>query len=341
MTSNKLITFCVPSYNSEAYLYRALDSLIVGGEEIEVLIIDDGSKDSTLEIAKDYERRYPHIFKAIHQNNKGHGGAINTALELASGKYFKVLDSDDWVKENGLKELLKTIRNNNDLDLIIMPYTYRHGENLIEGRTIRYNHSIKPNKVVSWKNVRRFNAQTNLTLHSVIYRTSLLREEINLILPEHTFYEDNYMIYAPLSHVNKIIYIDEPLYQYLLGREGQSMQTSIIIKRSSDLIRVSFLAFQATDLSLLKKTNYSLYKIMKHQLVMMTISALMYVSLKDEKTAQKEKGDFISLLKEENKKQYSLLHRTPYIFWSSFNNWLGKASSCFMLWVIRKFGAIN
>ncbi len=339
--SNKLITFCIPSYNSEAYLNRALDSLIPGGEEIEVLIIDDGSKDRTLEIAKDYEKKYPNIFKAIHQENKGHGGAINTALSNASGRYFKVLDSDDWVNEDGLKTILSKIKENDDIDMILMPYTYRYGDDLRVGTTIRYNFFIKPNKIVSWDGVKRFDAQRNLTLHSVVYRTALLREEANLLLPEHCFYEDNYMIYAPLPYVQKILYIDTPLYQYLLGREGQSMQTANLIKRTGNLTKVATLAFNTIDLVSLKKRNRNLYKIMKHQLVMMTVSPLMYISLKEKNIATKEKSEFVTSLKEENAAQYRLLHRNPYIFWASINNWLGKASSSFMLWVVRKFGAIN
>lgn len=341
--SKKLVSFCVPSYNSAEYLFHALDSLIPGGDEIEVLIIDDGSKDKTLDIAKEYEKKYPNIFKAVHEENKGHGGAINNALSLASGEYFKVLDSDDWVKENGLKELLKTIREAKEKpDLILMPYTYIHGDEHKEGKTIRYGQFIKPNTIVSWNQMKRFDAARNLTLHSVVYKTDLLRDEVKLDLPEHCFYEDNYMIYAPLPYVKKILYIDEPLYQYLLGRAGQSMQTKNLINRNENLMRVSCLAFKTIDLVSLKKENHGLYKMMKHQLIMMTASPLLYTSFKKPKElAKKEKKAFIDNLKETNLKQYKMLHKHPYIWWPSINNWIGKAASAFMLWVIRMFGSIN
>ena len=93
----KILTVAIPSYNSEAYMKKAIDHALVGGEDVEVLVVDDGSKDSTLEIAKDYERRYPGIVRAVHQENKGHGGAVNTGLREAAGLYYKVCDSDDFL----------------------------------------------------------------------------------------------------------------------------------------------------------------------------------------------------------------------------------------------------
>ena len=336
----KLLTFCVPSYNSEAYLSHALDSLIPGGDKLEVLIIDDGSKDKTLEIAKDYEKRYPDIFKAIHQENKGHGGAINTALSYATGDYFKVLDSDDWVDEKGLFALLDCIEKTQEPDLILMPYMYRHSYDSEEGRLITYNHSVKPGVICTWKNVKRFGSSRNLTLHSVVYKTAMLHEA-KIVLPEHCFYEDNYFIYAPLPHVKKLIYIEVPMYKYLLGREGQSMQTKNLVKRNENLIRVASLAFNSVDLKALKKTDKYLYRLMKHQLAMMVCSPLLYTSLKEKKVSKQEKAAFIASLKSDNLKQYRLLRQHPLVYFPSHNNSFGKASAKVMLWAVRKYGMIN
>ena len=106
----KILSIAVPCYNSQEYMRKCVDSLLKGGEDVEILIVDDGSKDDTLKIARDYEEKYPTIVKAIHQENKGHGGAVNTGLAHATGLYFKVVDSDDWLNEEALKkakELLK------------------------------------------------------------------------------------------------------------------------------------------------------------------------------------------------------------------------------------------
>ena len=91
----KLLSIAIPCYNSQDYMESCIESLLVGGEEVEILIVDDGSSDRTAEIADDYARKYPTIVKAIHQENKGHGGAVNTGLAHATGLYFKVVDSDD------------------------------------------------------------------------------------------------------------------------------------------------------------------------------------------------------------------------------------------------------
>ena len=93
----KILSVVVPCYNSAAYMRRCIESLLPGGDDLEILVIDDGSTDDTLAIARDYERAYPGMVRAIHQENTGHGGAINTGLRHATGAYFKVVDSDDWI----------------------------------------------------------------------------------------------------------------------------------------------------------------------------------------------------------------------------------------------------
>ncbi len=81
----KLLTIAIPCYNSAAYMDRCIRSLLPGGDEVEILIVDDGSeKDNTAEIANRYEREYPGICRAIHQENGGHGEAVNAGLRNAA-----------------------------------------------------------------------------------------------------------------------------------------------------------------------------------------------------------------------------------------------------------------
>lgn len=96
----KLLSVAIPCYNSEAYMSKCINSLLIGGEEVEIIIVDDGSSDRTAEIADDYAEKYPTIVKAIHQENGGHGQAVNTGIKNATGLYFKVVDSDDWVNQD-------------------------------------------------------------------------------------------------------------------------------------------------------------------------------------------------------------------------------------------------
>ena len=105
----KLLTIAIPCYNSAEYMHKAIKSCLVGGDDVEIIIVDDGSqKDNTFEIGKKFEEKYPGIVKCIHQENAGHGGAVNTGLANATGVYFKVLDSDDWLDK---KKSYHSIKN--------------------------------------------------------------------------------------------------------------------------------------------------------------------------------------------------------------------------------------
>ena len=107
----KILSIAVPCYNSQEYMRKCVDSLLKGGEDVEILIVDDGSKDDTLKIARDYEEKYPTIVKAIHQENGGHGEAVNAGIRNATGLYFKVVDSDDWVNKEAYVQILKLYMN--------------------------------------------------------------------------------------------------------------------------------------------------------------------------------------------------------------------------------------
>ena len=147
----KYISFVVPCYNSEAYMENCIESLLIGGEDVEIIIIDDGSKDKTGKIADKYQKKYPKIVKAIHQENGGHGAGIMTGLSVATGKYFKVVDSDDWVDKKAYKTLLKKIKKI-DSDLIIMNYVYTYTDGRIN-QTISFKNVFKdtaPNTEVNF-----------------------------------------------------------------------------------------------------------------------------------------------------------------------------------------------
>ena len=125
----KLLSIAIPCYNSEAYMRNCIESLLPGGEDVEIIIVDDGStKDRTAEIADEYAAKYPTIVKAVHQENGGHGQAVNTGLKNATGLYFKVVDSDDWVDAESYPKVLKTlgelVREGNAVDMVICNYIY-------------------------------------------------------------------------------------------------------------------------------------------------------------------------------------------------------------------------
>ena len=243
----KLLTIAVPCYNSQDYMEHCLTTLLSGGEEVEILIVDDGSTDDTAAIADRWAAEHPSVVRAIHQENRGHGGAVMTGIRNASGLYFKVVDSDDWVDETAFQKVLDTLRTLADpVDLLITNYIYDKTE-LGRKSEIRYKRSIRENTVLTWGEVRRFRPWENLLMHALIYRTEILRRS-GLDLPLHTFYVDNLYCTVPLASVETLYYMDVGLYHYFIGREGQSVQESTMIRRIDQQITVNKLLMEQLDL---------------------------------------------------------------------------------------------
>ena len=178
----KLITFAVPCYNSAAYMRHCIETLLSAGEQAEIILVDDGSvKDDTPAICDEYAAKYPTIVKAIHQENGGHG------------LYYKVVDSDDWLDTDALKKVLERlttlVARGTAPDLMICNYVYEHVEDGTS-HTVRYTNVFPQNRLFDWVHVRRFRPDQNLLMHSVMYRTEVLRQ-CGMVLPKHTFYVDN------------------------------------------------------------------------------------------------------------------------------------------------------
>lgn len=220
---------------------KCIDSLLIGGEDVEILIVDDGSKDGTAKIADEYEAKYPTIVRAIHKENGGHGSAVNTGIENAKGLYFKVVDSDDWVREQPYRKILDTLRemteNGTPLDMLISNFSYeKEGEK--HNKVMRYRHALPENRVFGWNEVKHFRKGQYILMHSVIFRTRLLRD-CGMKLPEHTFYVDNIYVFEPLPFVKNLYYLDVNFYCYYIGREGQSVNEQIMISRIDQQIKVN------------------------------------------------------------------------------------------------------
>ena len=238
----KLLSIAIPCYNSENYMRKCIDSLLIGGEDVEILIIDDGStKDRTAEIADEYEAQFPTIVRAIHKENGGHGSAVNTGIANATGLYFKVVDSDDWVKQDAYFKILDTLRElaggGQALDMLISNYVYeKEGER--RKKVIQYRHILPVEKMFTWTDCHHFLKGHYILMHSVIFRTRLL-QECGLKLPEHTFYVDNLYVFEPLPYVKNMYYLDVNFYRYYIGRQDQSVNETVMISRIDQQIRVN------------------------------------------------------------------------------------------------------
>ena len=209
----KTISFAVPCYNSAAYMDKCIESLLAcdeGKGDIEILIVDDGStKDNTAEIADAWQAKHPETIRAIHKPNGGHGSAVNTGLANAEGRYFKVVDSDDWLDKDAMHEVMAYLRRQMELaeptDMVIANYVY---EKVHEGtRTVMgYKNVFPVGEEFGWDDTKHFRQSQYLLMHSVIYRTELL-QDLGLKLPEHTFYVDNIFVFEPLPSVRTMYYL--------------------------------------------------------------------------------------------------------------------------------------
>ncbi len=286
----KLLTVTIPCYNSQDYMEKCIDSLLIGGEDVEIIIVDDGSKDMTSEIADSYAKKYPDIVRAIHQENGGHGEAVNTGIKNATGLYFKVVDSDDWVDPSAYKEILTTLKRmakgSRQLDMLISNFVYEK-EGAKHKKVMKYGTALPKNEMFTWKDVKHFYKGQYILMHSVIYRTQLLHD-CGLELPKHTFYVDNLFVYIPLPYVKTIYYLDVDFYRYYIGREDQSVNESVMIRRIDQQIKVNKIMVDAFDLW--KIQNRKLRKYMFNYLEIITvISTVMLIRSGTEENLEKKR----------------------------------------------------
>ncbi|NCT89459.1 glycosyltransferase family 2 protein [Cellulomonas sp. APG4] len=240
-----LLTVVIPAYQAEAYLGRALDSVVGFGAEVEVLVVDDGSTDATAAVGHAYAERHPEV-RVLSKPNGGHGSAINTGLDHARGTYLKVVDADDWLDRQALGRVLATlrelVREERAVDLLVTNFVYEK----VGKRTktaVRYTGALPRGRVLTWARTRRFAKRQYLMMHALTYRTQVLRDA-GLRLPEHTFYVDNLYALVPLHRVRTLFYLDVDLYRYFIGRADQSVHEAVMLRRLDQQLRVNWLMLQ-------------------------------------------------------------------------------------------------
>lgn len=229
MSSEKVLSVVVPSYNIEDYIERLIQSFLEIDENyqemFEVIIVNDGSKDNTVEVAERLIDNHPFDnIKVINKANGGHGSTINRGVLEAKGKYFKVIDGDDWVDKQAFEELLDKLKVS-DIDLVITDFTKQFVLDDVQELVVPIS-NIKSNELYSGIPKQR------VPMHSVTYKTSLLRDNC-IQLTEKVFYVDLQYTFFPLMYVKNWIYYPLNVYQYLLGRVNQSVSIDSYIRNSS------------------------------------------------------------------------------------------------------------
>lgn len=211
-----VLTVAISAYNVEKYIGRAMKSLAESNtdSEIEVLIVNDGSTDSTAEIAERFAKKYSYV-RVIHQENGGYGAAINTGIREAAGKYFKLLDGDDWVNPEGFSRLIAILKQTEE-DLILCDYQEIY---LKEKKKRSISYGFPAGETLS---VNELNVDYFISMHSHVFKTEILKK-MPKKLDEHSFYVDMEYVLYPLPFIKSFRYEKVNVYEYRLDRTGQSV----------------------------------------------------------------------------------------------------------------------
>lgn len=297
--TEKLFTIAIATYNMEKYLARCIDSLLVPEilDDIEVLIINDGSKDSSPEIAHTYQDQYQQTVRVIDKKNGGYGSAINMAIDQARGKYFKTLDADDWFDSDELVRFIDVLRTA-EADLIITHFSREH-EATKESIPVRYE-GIDFDTVYDFSEFCIFDrtGKRGFAMHAMTYRTEVLRKD-NFRM-SHCYYSDvDYSVY-PLANVGTVLFADLVLYKYLIGRDEQSVSAVGLVRHFDDhkyivkkLLSHYSIHYADIDETICLNIGYNAVEAMNN-LIGVMYGVLYYA---DKRKAKKEIKDFNKFLK--------------------------------------------
>ena len=303
---------------------KCIDSLLVGGERVEIIIIDDGSKDRTGEIADSYAERYPDIVRVVHQENGGHGEGINQGLAHASGKYFKVVDSDDVLSADfpTFLDKLEECERDGGVDLVITNYYYVHTDG--DGdKSICYKKSLPEGRIFDWSETKKFKLHHMITIHSATFRTELMRATASDPLPKHVFYEDNLMICRVLPAVERMYYFNSDMYRYWIGRPDQSVQEEVMKKRYTHQLMVSERCFKTCRLD--EVDNKKLKNYLKHEFLLLFGIAAVYARINDSDESDKNLDKMWQACYAHDKKWSKHFRYRTALWWFNIPGKLGRA----------------
>ena len=319
----KLISFTVPCYNSQVYMKKCIDSLLTGGRDVEIIIVNDGSKDGTLKLANEYKENYPDTVKVIDKENGGHGSGVNAGLKAAEGLYFKVVDSGDWLDTDALNELLGVIKlhlsEGRLPDLYVTNFIY---DRVYDGtkHVSSYEKKMPQGKIFGWDGVKKFRFSHMMLMHALLYkRESLLKSGTRL--PEHTFYVDNIFAYKPLPFMQTVYYLNVDLYHYFIGRADQSVNRKNIIARYEQQLLVMREMTDAYSWDEIKKMPKGLKNYMWHSLEVIMMTTLFFTCAEYSKERKENLKALWRHIKERDKKLYKKLRHGSYATAVNYLSW--------------------
>lgn len=314
---NPLVTFVVPCYNSAGYMRRCIDSLLTASQPCEILVINDGSKDETSAIAHDYADRFAQV-KAIDQENANWGGVVNHGLQLARGRYFKVVDSDDYLDTLALRRVLEAlalaVEAGNEPDLLVTNYVYDHLASNSQ-RVMQYRSFFPADRVFEWHEMGKQGQDKFIMIHAAWYKTAVLRES-GVQLPTGVSYMDSLLLLHPMPYVKKLLYLNVEPYHYLIGREGQSVEIEVVKKNIDQQLMATYLAIDDADYAELYEREPNCATLMTGYVSCMMSTSTIHLFMINTPEAL-----------EKNKKLWDhLAERNPALLQNVRHSWAGRAN---------------
>lgn len=305
LNMTKILTVIVPSYNMEALLADNLNTLVISkrSERLEVIVVNDGSKDNTLSIANDFQQRHPEIFTVIDKPNGNYGSCINAALCKATGKYVKILDADDCVDTRAFEALIDCLETV-DADVFINDYQKIYSG----GKHEDFTYSFPVGQTVKIADIYSEESFSTILLPALTYRTSILKA-MNYRQTEGISYTDMEWCYAPMTQMSTLLYFNRPVYMYLMGRDGQTMDPEIYRKRIPHL-------FQCLHSLLVSLDNLTLKpwakRFANEQLAKMSLGMYSYLLIEHPNDDRLLLTEYDSALKEKNPEVYAACGNEDY-----------------------------
>lgn len=289
---NKILTVSVALYNLEKLISTNLESFVKSEccEKLEVLVTDDGSTDSSTKIVEKFQKEYPECIKLIKQKNAGPGSTVNSGIKNATGKYFMMVDGDDWVNTENLNKLVEKLENL-DVDLVIADYKeYNEKNNKIEKR-VRFK-GVKDNCILDFSSISN---KISLSMHATIYKTELFQRN-NLVL-DNCFYTDVEYVLLPIPFVKTCYYFNNDIYIYRIGRDGQSVNLKSMQKNIEmhDRVFKNMLSYYEENKMLLNK-NIKTF-IINRLMEMSWAEIIVFLSYIDMEYAERKIKTFLDYIK--------------------------------------------
>ena len=340
----KILTVAIPCYNSASYMEKCIKSLLPAQNDLEILIIDDGStKDDTAKIADEYEKKYPGTIRAIHQENGGHGEAVNTGIRNAGGLYFKVIDSDDWADKYALLETVDRLKqleeDGTPVDMFLVNFIYDKVD-AKRKKVMHFRHVFPVGEVFEWSAMRHMKQTQYILMHNIIYRRQVLIDS-GLELPAHTFYVDNIFAFQPYPYVKKLYYLDVDFYHYYIGREDQSVNEQIMISRIDQQIKVNKIMVDImAETDFLGKDRH-VKKIMYIYLDKVTVVTNILMIISQDKELMEKRKELWKYIREKSFPIWWHLKHTPLGFAERAPGWIGRKAVVKFYGFARKLMGFN